>query len=140
MNCPAPIFKPPVEPSAADLADFEQYISGQLRGWGEPERSDLEAYLRRFPGHSVADWKAKSVCPPLDAEPHHLPWWKLKAEEVREVATRTIARDLPRNIRQAASRHPDLIWNPLARKYRQRLPSDPPVRGGWGAGKVKRTR
>lgn len=129
MNCTAPIFEPPADPLAADLADFEQYIACQLRGWGEPERADLEAYLRRFPGHSVADWKGKGVCPPLDAAPYHRPWSKLKAEEVRAAATRTIARDLPRNIRQAAARDRALIWNAYARKYRLRLPGDPQPEG-----------
>lgn len=125
MNCSSPVFAPPADPSAADLADFEQYIAHQLRGWGEPERSGLEAYLRRFPGHSVADWKAKGLSRPMDAEPHHKPWWKLDAEEVREAATRTIARDLPRNVRQAAARDTGLIWNAYARKYRLRTDGDP---------------
>jgi len=128
----APHFAPPADPSPADLADFEAYIAHQLRGWGEVERADLEAYLRRFPGHSVGDWKAKGLTCPLDAEPHAKPWWKLKPAEVREAGTRTIARDLPRNVRQAAGRDPGLIWNPLARKYRLRLPSDPPPRE-WGS-------
>jgi hypothetical protein len=138
MNYPAPVFVPPADPSAADLADFEQYIADQLRGRGETECADLEAYLRRFPGHSVADWKGKSMCPPLDAAPYHRPWSKLKAEEVREAATRAIARDLPRNVRQAAGRDPALIWNEYARKYRLRMPGDPPAETP-GVSKVKRS-
>jgi len=130
MNRNAPTFARPIDPTPADLADFEEYIAYQLRGWGEVERAELESYLRRIPGHSVADWKAKGLTHPLDGEPHEKPWWKLKPEEVREEATRTISRDLPRNIRQAASRDPGLIWNPLARKYRLRLPSDPLAGGG----------
>jgi hypothetical protein len=112
------------------VADFEQYIAYQLQGWAETERPDLEAYLRRFPGHSVADWKAKGPTSPLDAAPYDTPWSKLPVAEVHEAATRTIARDLPRNVRQAAARDRSLIWNLLARKYRLRLPGDPPHEGG----------
>jgi hypothetical protein len=125
MNTTAQAFEPPAHPAPADLDDFEQYIAHQLRGWADEERADLEAYLRRFPGHSVADWKAKGPTGPLDAEPYEPIWSKLEAAVVREVGTRTVARDLPRNYRQAAARDPGLIWNPLARKYRLRLPSDP---------------
>lgn len=132
MNYPSPVFYAPADPAPADLADFEQYISNQLQGWAETVRPDLEAYLRRFPGHSVADWKAKGPTSPLDAAPYEARWSKLPIAEVRQAATRTIARDLPRNVRQAAARDLDLIWNPLARKYRVRLLSDPPHER-WGS-------
>lgn len=121
----SPVFDPPGNPLAADLADFEDYIASQTAGRTGAERDELEAYLRRFPGHSVSDWKAKGLPHPLDAEPYQKPWRKLPREEVRAEGTRTIARDLPRNIRQAAARDPDLIWNPLARKYRLRVDGDP---------------
>ena len=122
---PAPVFEPPANPTRADVADFEAYIARELIGRSEPDRSDLELYLRRFPGHSLRDWKGKSIIRPLDARPFDKAWHKLKAADVHAVATATIARELPQNVRQAAARDPALIWNPLARKYRLRLPSDP---------------
>ncbi len=121
----SPVFPPPVDPSQADKDDFEEHIITQLGNRTGDDRAEIEAYLRRFPGHTVADWKAKGLPHPFDAEPSEKAWSKLKTVEVRQAATRTIARNLPRNIRQAASRDRGLIWNPLARKYRLRLPSDP---------------
>lgn len=112
-------------PTHADIVDFEAYVARQTRGWAEPVRTQLEAFLRAAPGLSVADWKGKGLSAPLDAAPRETPWARLKLAEMREEATSTIARDLPRNVRQAAGRDPGLIWNPLARKYRLRLPSDP---------------
>lgn len=111
--------------SSADLDDFEQYIARQTRGRDGSDRDDLEAFLRAFPGLSVGDWKGKGLEAPMDAWPWEKPWQKLKAAEVRDAATRTIARDLPRNIRQAAGHDSGLIWNNYARKYRLRLASDP---------------
>ena len=122
---PIPVFEPPCDPSPADIADFEEFVSRSIAWRQEPERGDLERYLRRFPGHSVRDWKGKGLPCPLDADERERPWRRLKAAEVQIEATKCISRELPRNLRQAAARDPALIWNPLARKYRLRLPSDP---------------
>lgn len=93
--------------------------------WPEPERSELARFLRSNPGMTVRDWKGKGPTLPHDAAPGEAHWAKLSASEVRDAAANAFARDLPRNVRQAAGRDPALIWNPLARKYRRRLPTDP---------------
>lgn len=127
-------FRPSPVPSpiAADLDDFEAYIARQVRGREGDERDDLEAYLRTYPGRSVADWKGKALSAPVDALPWEKPWHKLNPAEVRDAATRSLARDLPLNIRKAAGRDPGLIWNDYARKYRARLASDPAHEMGGG--------
>ena len=124
----------PTEPkvSTADLDDFEAYIARQVRGREGDERADLEAYLRTYPGRSVADWKGRALTAPVDALPWEKPWHKLNPAEVRDAATRSLARDLPLNIRKAAGRDPGLIWNDYARKYRARLASDPAHELGGG--------
>ncbi len=124
----------PTEPkvSTADLDDFEAYIARQVRGREGDERDDLEAYLRTYPGRSVADWKGKALTAPVDALPWEKPWHKLNRDEVRDAATRSLARDLPLNIRKAAGRDPGLIWNDYARKYRARLATDPAHEMGGG--------
>lgn len=111
--------------SRNDLADRESFIGTIISDYTEPDRSDLAAYLRANPGHTVRDWKAKGPTIPQDAERGETPWPKLKPNEVREAAIAASARDLPRNVRQAAAHDPALIWNPLARKYRLRLDTDP---------------
>lgn len=127
-------FRPSPVPSPvpADLDDFEAYIARQVRGREGEERDDLEAYLRTYPGRSVADWKGKALTAPVDALPWERPWHKLNRAEVRDAATRSLARDLPLNIRKAAGRDPGLIWNDYARKYRARLASDPAHEMGGG--------
>jgi hypothetical protein len=115
--------------SVNDCADFEQFIAGQLRNWIGTERKEIESYLRRSPGHTVRDWKGKGdpdFLPP--SERSECDWNQLPRDDVREIATINIARDLPANVRQAAARDPALIWNPLARRYRFRQ-SDDPVHG-----------
>lgn len=107
-----------------DIADFEQHIAALITGWGEPDRSDLEAFLCRNPGMTIRDWKGLGPSIPLEPEGWEKPWHRLKPEEVKREAVKAYARELPCNLRQAAARHPDLIWNPLARKYRVRQPDD----------------
>lgn len=119
-----------VSVSPADLDDFEAYVARQTHGREGPEFADLEAYLRAFPGRSVRDWKGKGLPSPRDAKVWEKPWQKLDPNEVRDAAVRSIARDLPRNIRQGAAHHPDLVWNKFARKYRLRVPTDPAPMGG----------
>lgn len=115
----------PGEVSASDLADFEAHIA-RLAGWrSEPDRSDLARFLRANPGKTVRDWKGKGPSTPPEPQRWEQSWSRLKATEVRQSAVSAFARDLPHNVRQAAARDPGLIWNPLARKYRLRLPSDP---------------
>ena len=122
-----------------DIEDFEFHIARVARGWGGAEADDLLAFLRANPGKTTRDWKGKGPSVPSDPLPGEKPWHRLKLLEVREIATKAFARDLPKNVRQAAARDKTgLIWNPLARKYRHRLPSDPPVEGR-GAGKVNRS-
>lgn len=116
---------PVPSPSDADLADFKAFID-DLTGWrSEPDRSDLARFLRANPGMTVRDWKGKGPSTPLDAERWEKPWNRLKSAEVRAEAVLWFARELPRNLRQAAARDPGLIWNTMARKYRLRLPTDP---------------
>lgn len=110
-----------------DIADFEAFVAGQIDGWCEPERSDLEQYLRAQPGRSVRDWKAKASPCPAPMEPGELAWARLHVSDVREAATQNVARELPRSVRQAAGRDRGLIWNQLAAKYRLREPTDPPA-------------
>ncbi|SFO81941.1 hypothetical protein [Qipengyuania nanhaisediminis] len=107
-----------------DIADFEEHIASLIAGRGEPDRSDLEVFLRRHPGMTVRDWKGLGPSIPLDPAGWEKPWHRLRGDEVKEEAVRAFARELPRNLRQAAARHPDLIWNPLARKYRVRQHGD----------------
>lgn len=108
-----------------DIDDFKRHIASLLAGRSEPDRSDLERYLRANPGMTVRDWKGKGPATPLEAEQWDKPWHKLATSEVRREATSAFARELPQNARQAAARDRGLIWNELARKYRLRLPSDP---------------
>lgn len=108
-----------------DYDDFETHIASLLSGRSEPDRSELERFLRANPGMTVGDWKGKGPIIPADAEGWEKPWHRLPLVQVREEAVRHFARELPCNFRQAAARHPGLIWNPLARKYRVRQPSDP---------------
>jgi hypothetical protein len=112
-----------------DQLDFDAHIASLLAGRAEPDRSDLERFLRANPGMTVGDWKGSGPVIPADAEGWEKPWSRLKVEEVRAEAVRHFARELPRNLRQAAARDPGLIWNALARKYRVRLPSDPKADG-----------
>lgn len=113
-----------------DQNDFEAHITRLLRGRCEEDRESLNRFLRANPGMTVGDWKGKGPVIPADAEAWEKPWHRLKASEVHEQASRYFARELPRNLRQAAARDPAMIWNPLARKYRLRLPSDPQPEGG----------
>lgn len=126
----------------ADRTDFDAYIAGQLRGWTDPNRGEVEAFLRAHPGSSVRDWKGKGHEAPAPASEDEAAWASLDPNEVRDRATATVARLLTRNIRQAAGRDPSLIWNPLARKYRLRLASeearDGPEQDG-GAGRAAAT-
>jgi len=116
--------------SANDIADFEEYIASQLQGRKGAEAKDVECYLRRFPGRNIRDWKGEGDPDYLpDARPHEEPWHRLNQREVRAEATQCIARSLPANVRQAAARDPELVWNPLARRYRFRQPDDPPHGG-----------
>ena len=115
-----------------DIEDFEAHIASLLRGREGAERADLNHFLRANPGLTVRDWKGKGPSMPMDAEPWEKPWHRLPAAEVKAEAVRWFARELPRNLRQAAARHPGLIWNELGRKYRHRLPSDPPPPEGGG--------
>lgn len=114
-----------MEQTMNDKADFENHIVFLLAGRVEPDRSELERFLRANPGLTVGDWKGSGPVVPADEQRWEKPWRRLPANEVREEAARHFARELPRNLRQAAARHLDLIWNPLARKYRLRLPTDP---------------
>jgi hypothetical protein len=110
----------------ADLADFEAFIAAQTDHMREPDRSDCHSYLRAHPGHSIRDWKGKSAsCLLPGATRDEKPWQSLKPVVVREAATSDLARHLPHNVRQAAAHDPELVWNPLARKYRLRQPGDP---------------
>lgn len=108
-----------------DVADRDAHIARVASQWPEPERSELSGFLRANPGMTVRDWKGKGPSIPIDARPGEAAWPKLPIQAVREAAASAVARDLPCNVRQAAARDPALIWNPLARKYRLRLPSDP---------------
>lgn len=113
-----------------DLADREAYITRVVGGRdNDPEFAKLPDYLRANPGHTVRDYKGLGPVVPDEAEMGEKPWHRLGAEEVREAAVTASARDLPRNVRQAAARDPGLIWNPLARKYRLRQPGDPQAEG-----------
>jgi len=113
-----------------DIADQEAHIARLVAGRaGDPDFAKLPDYLRANPGHTVRDYKGMGPVVPVEAEPGEKPWRKLSAAEVRNAAVAASARDLPRNVRQAAARDPGLIWNPLARKYRLRLPSDPSAEG-----------
>lgn len=113
-----------------DLADLEAHIARVVAGRAsDPDYAGLADYLRANPGHTVRDYKGLGPSVPPDPRPWEKAWHKVTAEEVRTAAPAASARDLPRNVRQAAARDPGLIWNPLARKYRLRLPSDPPAEG-----------
>lgn len=107
-----------------DIDDFEQHIASLLKGRPEPDRSELEAFLRAHPGMTVRDWKGLGPSIPLDAAEWDKPWHRLKSDDVKREAVKAFARELTRNLRQAAARHPDLIWNDLARKYRVRQHGD----------------
>lgn len=115
--------------SVNDERDFEAHIASLAAHMAEPDRSNLERYLRANPGNTARDWDGKGPSLPPEAEPWEEPWNRLNAGDVRSEAVRYFARELPQNLRQAAARDPGLIWNNLARKYRERLPSDPPADG-----------
>lgn len=113
-----------------DLADRETHITRLVAGRdSDPDFEKLAEYLRNNPGHTVRDYKGTGPSVPPEPLPWEKPWHKLSAEEVRTAAVRASARELSRNIRQAAARDPGLIWNPLARKYRLRAAGDPPADG-----------
>lgn len=107
-----------------DIEDFEAHIARLLEGRCEEDRASLNRFLRANPGMTVRDWKGKGPSTPFDAEPWEKPWHRLPSDQVRAEAVQHFARDLPRNLRQAAARHPGLVWNPLARKYRERREGD----------------
>lgn len=111
--------------SPGDLDDFEAFIAEALRGRTGTERAEVERYLRDHPGEDIRDWKGKCDRWHLpQAKPEEQPWETLSLAHVRALATRELARRLPRNIRQAAARDPCLIWNELARRYRLKRPDD----------------
>ena len=112
-----------------DIDDFEAHIAHLLEGRCEEDRDSLERFLRANPGMTLRDWKGKGPSIPVDAAPWEKPWHKLRGDEVAQEAVRWFARELPRNLRQAAARHPGLIWNPVARKYRRRCAGDPDREG-----------
>ena len=109
-----------------DIDDFEAHIAHLLRGRSGDDREKLERFLRANPGMTVRDWKGTGPSTLPDPLPGEKPWHRLNPAEVATEAVRWFARELPRNLRQAAARHPGLIWNRLARKYRARAPGDPP--------------
>lgn len=109
----------------ADHADLEDYIARQIAGMATPDRASLGAYLRANPGHSMRDWKGKSIGHLFGATPGEPDWASLRPDTVRIEATAAPARYLSRPMRQAAARNKALVWNPLARKYRLRVPGDP---------------
>lgn len=113
-----------IEYLEADRADFDAYIAGQLRGRSGPEREEVEGFLRAHPGSAARDWKGKGCEAPALDQADEAPWFDLREADVRALATATVARLLPRNVRQAAGRDASLIWNPLARKYRLRLDAE----------------
>ena len=113
-----------------EIEDFDAHIGSLIEFRREPDRSELERFLRANPGKTVRDWKGTGPSTPPAATRWETPWHRLRTSEVREAATRSFARELAQNVRRAASRDPGLIWNPLARKYRLRLPTDPPMEVG----------
>ena len=114
-----------------DIADFEAHIAPLIQARWPEEREGFERFLRANPGMTVRDWKGKGPSLPLDPQPWEKPWHKLKPDEVATEAVRCFARELPHNLRLAAARHPDLVWNDYARKYRLRLPGDLPDGRGY---------
>ncbi|MXP48434.1 hypothetical protein GRI43_13655 [Altererythrobacter luteolus] len=112
-----------------DIEDFEFHIARCIRGRPDNEALELRTYLLNNPGKTVRDWKGRGPSVPIEAQPGEKHWNWLRKADVHDAATTAFARELPRNIRQAAARDPGLIWNRLARKYRKRLPSDPPPGG-----------
>lgn len=109
-----------------DLADRETHIARVVSGRHcDPDFAGLADFLRANPGRTVRDYKGKGPSVPPEPRPWEKAWPDLKPEEARSAAIAASARDLPQNVRQAAARDPALIWNPLARKYRLRLSSDP---------------
>ena len=75
-----------------DIDDFEQHIASQIEGRVEPDRSDLEAFLRRNPGMTVRDWKGLGPSTPFEAQSWEKPWDRLTADEVKREAVREFAR------------------------------------------------
>lgn len=105
----------------ADTADFELFIEQELRGRSGPDRAELEHYLRTHPGDDIRDWKHGSTRDLLNPQETdcYMPS-SGKTEYVRALATRELARRLPREVRQAAGQDDALAWNELARRYRPR--------------------
>lgn len=116
-------------PVRADLNDFEAWVQWASKGFTGPSYDGLADWLRAVPGRTVRDWKGKGPSQPWPANDWDTPWHKLKPNEYREQAVRHLARELPQNVRQAAAHDPMLVWNDYGRKYRWRLPSDPPAEG-----------
>ncbi len=112
-----------------DIEDFERQIARATRGRTDEEAQEVRSYLLANPGQTVRDYKGKGPTIPSDRQVGEKHWTKLRRADVQAAATTAFARDLPHNIRQAAASDPGLIWNNLARKYRKRLPSDPPGGG-----------
>jgi hypothetical protein len=105
----------------ADVADFKAWVEHQVASCTPDEQAQFERYLRAFPGRSWRDYKGKGdPCFPAPTQHGERPWRKLRPDDVRALAVTTLARDLPRNYRQAASHDRALIFNELARKYRYR--------------------
>ncbi|GGE21904.1 hypothetical protein GCM10011529_30650 [Polymorphobacter glacialis] len=105
----------------ADAADFDLFVQQQLGQRTGDERSEIERYLRANPGNDMRDWKHGSSRAVLN--PNVTDSWmpdRGKAEYVRAIATSELARRLPQEVRQAASRDPNLTWSSIARRYRVR--------------------
>ena len=102
----------------ADTGDFKQWVEAQVAACRPEDQDDVRRYLRANPGHTLREWKGKGDPNLLAAQPGEIPWKRLAPADVRLIATTTVARCLPQNVRQAAAHDPALIFNKLAKKYR----------------------
>ncbi len=128
----------------AEVTDWELFVRDQLdAARGAARLDEIEAFMRANPGTDCEDfWDYEleryvtcdgrvvfcPLSPPDESEP---PWDQLDRQLVRRLATTSLARRLPHNVRQAAGRDAGLVFNHLSRRHRLRPHDQSPPEIRW---------
>jgi hypothetical protein len=128
----------------AEIMDWELFVQAQVRAAGQTTRLDeIESFMRANPGTDCEDfwdyqteryvtWDGRVVfCPLSPPDDDEVPWTHLDPALVRRLATSSLARRLPHNVRQAAGRDSTLLFNPLSRRHRLRPHDQSPPEIRW---------
>jgi hypothetical protein len=117
----------------AEITDWELFVRDQLAATPQTTRIDeIEAFMRANPGTDSEDYWDYELeryvtcdgrvvfCPLSPPDETEVPWDRLDRAMVRRLATSSLARRLPHNVRQAAGRDAGLMFNHLSRRHRLR--------------------